>query len=149
MTPLRSDVPCGLEAFLSQWDETVDKLHENMGYSPPQQYQSPAQIRALHVAEMSNSPSTGSRGSLSRGGSVSGGLSEQGAFDARRRKIKEHSVLFNRHVSTVLSLKDQKFFEPEDEVCMYIHMQHTIIDTIIHNHTPSYTIIHHHTPYKH
>ena len=38
-------VPVSLEAFLSEWDKSVDELHRAMGYTPPLQYCSPAQKR--------------------------------------------------------------------------------------------------------
>jgi len=98
------DVPCGIEVFLSEWDKSVDALHEAMGYSPPEQYQSPSQARAILAAQVANSSN-----------SLGVPVRTLSAFDERRKKILEAQDLFNAHVSTTKTLKDQSFFEAEDE----------------------------------
>lgn len=45
-------IPVGLEAFLTEWDVSVDERHEEMRWVPPDQYRSPRQaLSILHGPE--------------------------------------------------------------------------------------------------
>jgi hypothetical protein len=52
------NIPVGVEAFLSEWDASVDEMHRALGYMPPPQHRSPAQKRAMLAAEASKPSAT-------------------------------------------------------------------------------------------
>lgn len=87
-------VPVGVEAFLSEWDQSIDEIHKAAGYMPPPQYRSPAQKRAVIVAEGGArpgnlfSPKSGGRNNV-----------EVDDIHQRLKKIQEAQTRFNSQVT--------------------------------------------------
>jgi hypothetical protein len=101
----RSDVlhsvPVGVEAFLSEWDSSVDAMHRAMGYLPPPQFQSPSQKRGQLSAAAAKSSSA----------LFSPRAGEVDVITERLRKIQEAQHAFHAKVSdgsTRLSTHDQE-----------------------------------------
>ena len=44
-------VPVGINGFVTKWDESVDDMHEKIGYMPPAEYQSPRQMSKYALLE--------------------------------------------------------------------------------------------------
>ncbi len=90
-------VPVGVEAFLSEWDLSVDDAHAAMGYMPPEQFWSPSQRRSALIAE-ADAARSGSSPMLS----ISGG---HDLIKTRLQQIQEANDRFNQQV-TVSSRKN-------------------------------------------
>ena len=105
---LNNGAPCGVEAFLAEWDQQCDVYHTAMDWMPPPQYRSPAQVKvaaitaaattatAAAVAAKKSTPRDGADGAAAQdedGAGTRAGGSAGGELTLReRRQLRETSA---------------------------------------------------------